>query len=308
LIERTLGVLDHYGLLDEAQVKRIEVTILCPFHQENTPSCTVDLDKELWYCHGCGQGGTLLNFVSRLEGSNDLKALRVLSQIDAGTAGIGEIKGVKLALVRENAEVDSETARQQSKDYFLSLYKTPWQDIRYHYLLSRGFKPATLIHFDVRNNPSSDFPIAFPIRENGKFQGYMTRALDERPDKYRMSKGLRKSEVLDGNITDGSIVLLVEGKLDQMRAWQNGWPDTVTALNWALSDAQLEKLGRAKGVICGLDNDRAGEEGYARLSDAIKTIPVVRYSFPPWVKDHGEMLKPEFDVGMRKALHRLNAA
>lgn len=308
MIDRCLGVLDHYGLLDDATVQTLEVKILCPFHQENTPSCTVDLDKELWYCHGCGQGGNLISFVGRLERSNHLQALSVISQIEAGTAEAGAVQGVKLQIVRENQVLDSETARKQSREFFLSLPKPAWDVIKYHYLIERGFEARTLQHFDVRTNISADFPIAIPIRENGRFQGYMTRALDNRPDKYRMSRGMRKSEVLDGTVQKGSIVLLVEGKLDAMRAWQNGWPDVVTGLNWSLSDTQLEKLGSAGAIIDALDNDRAGREGHKRLRDALKAIPVVRYPYPPWIKDQGELVKPEFDAGMRIALRQLNAA
>ena len=36
----------------------------CPFHAEKTPSFTVNLDTNEWYCHGCGKGGTEKEFIS----------------------------------------------------------------------------------------------------------------------------------------------------------------------------------------------------------------------------------------------------
>lgn len=36
---------------------------LCPLHPETRPSFYVNVRKNLFYCHGCGQGGDLLRFV-----------------------------------------------------------------------------------------------------------------------------------------------------------------------------------------------------------------------------------------------------
>lgn len=40
---------------------------LCPFHQEKTPSFTVNPQKQLYYCFGCGVGGNVINFVMAME-------------------------------------------------------------------------------------------------------------------------------------------------------------------------------------------------------------------------------------------------
>lgn len=309
MIDRALAILDHYSLLEQAQIRTANLTILCPLHQEKTPSCGIELEQEVFYCQGCGQGGSLIDLVAKLERVNTLEALRVIHRIEQGMAPDG-IVGVKLVLPeRVHDERTPTEARRKARDFFLSLPKVPWDRMAAHYMLDRGFERGTLEEFDVRINPSSDFPVIFPIRENGRFRGYMTRAVDDRPDKYRMSKGLPKTEILDGTVRPGAAVLLVEGHIDRMRAHQNGWPDTVSSLNWAISDTQLAKLGNAGAIICGLDNDDAGERGYRIVRDALRRrIPVVRWRFPPWVKDHGELDRPEFAAGLRNALRQLNAA
>lgn len=40
---------------------------LCPFHQERTPSFTVDRDKGLYHCFGCGAGGDVIHFVRQID-------------------------------------------------------------------------------------------------------------------------------------------------------------------------------------------------------------------------------------------------
>ena len=39
----------------------------CPFHKEDTPSFSVNLANDLWYCHGCQKGGNVINFIMEME-------------------------------------------------------------------------------------------------------------------------------------------------------------------------------------------------------------------------------------------------
>ena len=43
-------------------------TGLCPFHSEKTPSFTVNPEKKLFKCFGCGEGGTVFQFIMKQEG------------------------------------------------------------------------------------------------------------------------------------------------------------------------------------------------------------------------------------------------
>ncbi len=42
-------------------------TGLCPFHEERTPSFSVNAPEKLYYCFGCGKGGDLIDFVRETE-------------------------------------------------------------------------------------------------------------------------------------------------------------------------------------------------------------------------------------------------
>ncbi|MCO7262635.1 CHC2 zinc finger domain-containing protein [Dickeya zeae] len=45
-----------------------DVVVLCPFHQENTPSCVISPEKNLYHCFGCDAGGSVLDWVMKTEG------------------------------------------------------------------------------------------------------------------------------------------------------------------------------------------------------------------------------------------------
>jgi DNA primase len=40
---------------------------LCPFHKEKTPSFTVSVEKQMFYCFSCREGGNAVNFLMKYE-------------------------------------------------------------------------------------------------------------------------------------------------------------------------------------------------------------------------------------------------
>src|ERR1700758_1838228 len=64
-----------------------EFRALCPFHQEKTPSFYVNPAKQSYYCHGCGAGGAVFQFLMQYENIDFPEAVRRL----ASRAGIAII-------------------------------------------------------------------------------------------------------------------------------------------------------------------------------------------------------------------------
>src|SRR5215472_4491165 len=53
---------------------------LCPFHQEKTPSFSVNQSRQFYKCFGCGVGGDALNFVMQIDGLTFPEALKLLAE------------------------------------------------------------------------------------------------------------------------------------------------------------------------------------------------------------------------------------
>jgi len=54
---------------------------LCPFHKEKTPSFTISPQKQLFHCFGCKAGGTVVDFVMKIENFSFPEAIEHLAKL-----------------------------------------------------------------------------------------------------------------------------------------------------------------------------------------------------------------------------------
>jgi len=122
---------------------------LCPFHNEKTPSFSVNPEKQIFRCFGCGAGGNVFTFMMRHEGVAFPDAVKFLAQ----RAGI-EI---------EVEEVDSSQVKQNETLYHINEFaagvfqKKLWEKEGEHalqYIKGRGLTDATIKEFGLGYAPS----------------------------------------------------------------------------------------------------------------------------------------------------------
>ncbi|MPZ53205.1 MAG: DNA primase [Acidimicrobiia bacterium] len=82
-IDRVRAAIDLGELVGEVtKVRRSGRTMMaiCPFHEEKTPSMSVDVARGLWHCFGCGKGGDVYGFVQEIQGVDFSDAVEVLAR------------------------------------------------------------------------------------------------------------------------------------------------------------------------------------------------------------------------------------
>ncbi|MEE1557460.1 MAG: CHC2 zinc finger domain-containing protein, partial [Alphaproteobacteria bacterium] len=79
-----VGLVDLVGRRVKLTRRGREHTGLCPFHNEKTPSFTVNEDKGFYHCFGCSAHGGAIDFVMNTEGLSFPEAVERL----AGEAGM----------------------------------------------------------------------------------------------------------------------------------------------------------------------------------------------------------------------------
>lgn len=124
----------------------------CPFHDEKTPSFSVDPAQKLYYCFGCGEGGNVFTFVEKQEGLDFAEAVKLLA----------DKFGVKLEYEQSSPEQD-EKRKVLERDYSLLdqaanyysrvLWESPAASRALDYLRHRGFSDATIRDFRLGFSP-----------------------------------------------------------------------------------------------------------------------------------------------------------
>lgn len=124
---------------------------LCPFHQEKTPSFTVSPSRQIFHCFGCGAGGNVFTFLTRVTGASFPEVVRDL----------GRKVGIDIADTTANT---GPHAGQSQRIEQLNQAAAAWfahnlRDVRAgaagrDYLKNRGIEPATIDRFGIGVAPA----------------------------------------------------------------------------------------------------------------------------------------------------------
>ncbi len=268
---------------------------LCPFHNEKTPSFTVDDRKQLFHCFGCGEGGDVVSFIMHKEGLSYIDSMKYLAKK----------AGIKLDDTKSSKENKILNRYYDiNKDIMMYFYKNLLTDKAGQiYLKNRGFKSNIVNTFmlgfaknswddllsyvknkdylldDIENlglikkSQNGKYydkyrnRLIFPIINHyGKVIGFGGRSIDSTMPKYLNSpesQVFKKRYNLYGlNIfkkQSNKDIILVEGYMDVIGLNNQGIDQAVASLGTSLTSDQAKLLKRyAKNVYICYDEDNAG--------------------------------------------------
>ena len=277
---------------------------LCPFHNEKTPSFTVDKKKQLFHCFGCGAGGDVVSFIMQKEGLSYPESLEFL----ANRAGInliyqnnpGENK-YKNHLYDINKDImmffyKNLLTNKAPQDYLvkrglrsnivntfmLGYAKDSWDDLL-NYAKSKGYKEEDLLSLGlIAKSKNGNYydkyrnRLIYPIIDiYGRVIGFGGRAIDDAMPKYLNSP---ESEIFKKRYNLYALnnfkkqnkrdLILVEGYMDVIALNNWGIDIAVASLGTAftLDQAKLAKRYADNIYVC-YDSDGAGIKATQRAID-----------------------------------------
>ncbi len=279
----------------------------CPFHEERTPSFSVNPVDKLFYCFGCGKGGDVFDFVQETEnldfvGAVEWLAERFRVQLEYEESS-PQIEAARLKRERLLALLESTTAyferllwegeagapvreylagrrlgKEISREFRLGL--SPGGGLAAK-AKEKGFTLDELRGAGLATVRGGDyFPqrLMFPLADaRGRVVGFQARKLhDDDPlrGKYVNSPEgdlFKKSAILYGlhlartAIAKQDRAAVVEGNTDVIALRQAGFEPVVASMGTALTERQLQELGRlTKKVYLCFDADAAGQDATLR--------------------------------------------
>lgn len=262
---------------------------LCPFHKEKSPSFSVSPDKQIFHCFGCGVGGNVFHFISKIENMSFRDALETLADRAGVELPILDSDGDnELALLKSkiyeinksaaefyhenlykpNAKMAQEYVKKRRLDNntlknFLIGYSGNFNEL-YNLLKSKGFKEEEILASGLVNkNQDGKFidrfrkRLMFPIQDvRGRVIAFGGRVLDDSKPKYInssenlvYSKGRHLYGLNVAKKYETKKIIIVEGYMDAVSLHQRGISNVVASLGTAMTEAQGRLLRKSSEQV-----------------------------------------------------------
>ncbi len=136
---------------------------LCPFHNENTPSFTVNDAKGFYHCFGCGAHGDILSFHMQIDGDSFIEAARRLAE----EAGIPMPEQSREQRAAEHRRLERLQILDLATSWYQARLRAPEGRPALDYLRARGLDQSALDAFRIGYAPGGRGQLAAALAEEG---------------------------------------------------------------------------------------------------------------------------------------------
>jgi DNA primase len=224
---------------------------LCPLHPETRPSFYVNARKNLFYCHGCGQGGDLIRFVELSRQLSFRQSLAYLEQQSTSPTDPAAVLEQAAAFYQQQldryAEAQRYLAQRGLRDPAvikeLRIGYAPGGNLRRH-LTAQGFSCDLLRRLGLLNSQGCDAfyrRIIFPCCQDGRIVNLYGRSIAA-AFAHRFLPGSKGGLYSWEQVQQCPEVILVEGLFDYAVLWQAGFRHVTCSLGTHLNACQFQQL------------------------------------------------------------------
>ncbi|WP_033569059.1 CHC2 zinc finger domain-containing protein [Dickeya undicola] len=296
-----------------------DVVVLCPFHQEKTPSMVISPEKNLYHCFGCDAGGSVLDWVMKTEG---LSLHRAVDRLRGELGSVPAVEPLPPVTDIANEQERQSLLGRVVEFYHHTLLNAPdaiaWLEKRRlnHPELVAAFKLGFANRTLGYRLPPKKLKDGATIRSQLQALGVMrdsghehlagslvvpvidrngqVRELYGRKVSHELRKGTPLHLYLPGPhggvwneqaLVAGKTVILCESLIDAMSFWVAGYRNVTAAygVNGFTNEMRHAFIRHGvKQVLIAFDNDAAGDEGAVKLAASLAAdgITPFRLVFP----------------------------
>jgi DNA primase len=279
-LKRRLPLLDYLRQHNWASrpAGRSEFVGLCPLHDETRPSFYVNTRKDVFYCHGCGQGGDLIRFVQlsrRLSFRQSLACLDSQTTPEADSVAVLEQAAVFYQQQLDNyPEALSYLNRRGLHDRALisefEIGYAPGGSLRRH-LTAQGYSFDLLRQVGLLNMNGSDAfyqRIVFPLRQGEHIVNLYGRSTGS-AFAHRFMPGTKGGLYAWEKVRHCPEVIVVEGLFDYAVLRQAAFPNVTCSLGTHLNAEQFVQLcegPRTVYLTFDVDDNQSGQRAAEQLA------------------------------------------
>jgi DNA primase catalytic core len=255
---------------------------LCPLHPETRPSFYVNASKNLFYCHGCGQGGDLLRFVQLSRHLSFRQSLAYLQQQSAPPAEPAAVLEQAAIFYQQQLDRYPEALHYLKQRGLhdpasiqeLRIGYAPGASLRCH-LTAQGYSFHLLRRLGLLNPQSCDAfyrRVVFPCCQAGRIVNLYGRSIGA-AFAHRFLPGSKGGLYAWEQVRPCPEVILVEGLFDYAVLWQAGFRHVTCSLGTYLNTNQFRQLcdrGRTVYLTFDADANGSGQKASQRLAHRLQ--------------------------------------
>ena len=197
---------------------------LCPFHNEKSPSFSVSPDKQIFHCFGCGVGGNVFHFLSKIENITFRESIEELA----------DRAGIKLPVLDSNEDQQKlelktkvyEINQIAAEFYHQNLYK-PSSKIAQEYIKKRRLDNKTLKSFLIGYSGNFDELYQLLKQKGYKDSEMMASSMIVKSDSGRYLDRFRKRLMFPIKDIRGKIIAFGGRVLDDSKPKYMNSPETI---------------------------------------------------------------------------------
>ncbi|HEY6372042.1 MAG TPA: CHC2 zinc finger domain-containing protein [Candidatus Sulfotelmatobacter sp.] len=241
---------------------------LCPLHSETRPSFYVNARKNLFYCHGCGQGGDLIRFVELSRQLSFRQSLTYLERQSAPPTEPAAVLEKTAAFYQQQLDRYPEALRYLAQRGLrdsalikqLRIGYAPGGCLRRH-LTAQDYSCELLQRLGLLNPQGCDAfyrRIIFPCSQGGRIVNLYGRSIAA-AFAHRFLPGSKGGLYAWEQVQQRPEVILVEGLFDYAVLWQAGFRHVTCSLGTHLNACQFQQLcDRPRTIYLTFDVDANG--------------------------------------------------
>ncbi|MEW6536424.1 MAG: CHC2 zinc finger domain-containing protein [Candidatus Auribacterota bacterium] len=259
----------------------------CPFHEDKTPSLSINIDGQYFHCFGCGVGGDVFSFIMQYKNCNYLEASQFLAQrtgiiiptINQKTKTLYDDKKRRLYSTLQKVSFEYHNALPEKVRSYLNKRKILDETINKYKI---GFcddsvclseSKEALMEAGLMDSAGKPFlkgHISFPHFYRGEVVYITGRGFPDKSHRKLKKDKVPLEYLFNQDALHRKEVIIAEGEIDTLTLLQNGFNACGVLGTASFKREWVDRFKYCETVYLAFDNDPAGRKASESVGELME--------------------------------------